>query len=59
MSRLWFLLILIFLGFSPLIAELFRGGSSRSDKTVWIIFFLVIGSLIAVLTYWLIIWDYF
>lgn len=51
MDRLWFLLILIFLGFSPLIAELFRGGSSRSDKTIWIFFFLVIGCLIAVLTY--------
>ncbi len=51
MERLWQLLILILLGFSPLLAELFRGGSSRSDKVIWIVFFVVIGSLIGCVSY--------
>ena len=51
MSRLWQLLVLIFLGFSPLLVELFRGGSSRSDKIFWIVFFVVIGGLIGYLSF--------
>ena len=58
MERLWQLLILIFLGFSPLLVELFRGGSSRSDKVFWIVFFVVIGGLIGYFSYLLFIWSY-
>jgi len=59
MERLWQLLILIFLGFSPLLVELFRGGSSRSDKVFWIVFFVVIGSLIGYFSYTLFILGYY
>ena len=48
-GRIWGPLVLVLIGFFPVFLDLFRGGSSKEDKIIWISFFLVLIAVIVIL----------
>jgi len=48
-GRIWGPLVLVLIGFIPVFFDLFRGGSSKEDKVIWVSFFLVLFAVVLIL----------